>query len=139
MARFHRPVVASFLLLLCSADAPPAALAEKPSSVAELLQSRIDTAAEGMRLSEQRYQHGMSTGVDTAVWVQRCTDARLDATEDKQQRLAIMREAVDAMKNHESLVTRMFQAGTNASQTDVLAARYDRLNAELRLARALAD
>jgi outer membrane protein TolC len=130
---------AVLLVLACfGADRPAEAPPQTPS-VAELLKARVDAAADGMRLSQERYRAGMCTGLEVDVWVQRWTDARIESAQTKEQRLAIMREGVAAMKEHESNVTKMFQAGLNAGQTEVTAAKYERLGAELRLARALAE
>jgi len=125
--------LALLMVLGLAADRP----ADAPApALAEVLKARVDAATEGLRLAEQRYKAALSDGDEMNTWVQRLAEARLDTAQTKEQRIVILREAVQGMKDHEALVQKMFQAA-RVTQLDVVAARYARLGTEARLAREM--
>jgi outer membrane protein TolC len=82
----------------------------------------------------------LSAGDEVNTWVQRLAEAKLDMAQTKEERIAVLREAVQGMKDHEAIVQKMFQAGTaGAMQLDVVAAKYARLGMEARLAKETAQ
>jgi len=66
-------------------------------------------------------------------------EARLEVAENKEQRVAILTEWVEAMKEQEGRVQKSFAAGILAQPLDLYATKYMRLEAELRLAKARAE
>jgi hypothetical protein len=120
------------------ADRPPIAV-PPGASVAELGKARIDVAAEAFRWMKQANNAGVwVNSADKNAWTRRCFEARLDLSENKEQRVAILAEWVGAVKEQESLDQKSVAAAANppsAQRLDLAATTYLRLEVEIRLAK----
>jgi len=114
-----------------------AAPATQPT-VDALLQERIESASKALEMAEKMRQSGTVDSEEVVRWSQRWAQARLDAANTAAQRTAILTDLVEIAKAGEAAAEKRFQAGTSTS-LDAEAARYFRIDAELKLARQLAQ
>jgi outer membrane protein TolC len=124
-------------LIICSpafaADQKKPEPAAAASTPAELQKQLIATANDGRRLASEAYRSGQGTEQEVLSWTRRWLDARLKAATTKQERIAILIEAVRVAKEQEGDLRKRQDAGI-AKSTDIVAAHYDRIEAELALA-----
>ena len=133
-----RLVCVGSFLICCIAMAggqerqPREGAADVPKTPDELRQQLVATAEEGRRTAEQAYRAGLGTADEMFAWMTRWTEARLAAASDRQGRLDALKDAVKVAEQREHDVQGRQRAGM-ATQTDLIAARYMRLQAELAL------
>ena len=133
-------VVLSLVLMVCVAADRPARIGVGGDSIAALSKARIEVAADGLQFAKKQYQAGVGDYRIVNHWQRKWIDARLDSAEGKEQRLAILAESVAAIKDEEARVQKMHQAGLQTvTQLDVATAKFDRVDAELRLAKLRAE
>ena len=133
-------VVLSLVLMVCVAADRPARIGVGGDSIAALSKARIEVAADGLQFAKKQYQAGVGDYRIVNHWQRKWIDARLDSAEGKEQRLAILAESVAAIKDEEARVEKMYQAGLQTvTQLDVATAKFDRVDAELRLAKLRAE
>ena len=123
-----------------AADEPkkPDEAAPAAPSAAELSTQRIESAEEAMKLAETRYAQGLGQAEDVNLWTQRWLEARLDAAQGREQRISILKQYVELAKKQEHDATARLNLGL-LTPLEGEAAHYFRLDAELRLARRLAE
>ena len=133
-------VVLSLVLMVCVAADRPARIGVGGDSIAALSKARIEVAADGLQFAKKQYQAGVGDYRIVNHWQRKWIDARLDSAEGKEQRLAILAESVAAIKDEEARVQKMHQAGLQTvTQLDVATVKFDRVDAELRLAKLRAE
>ena len=133
-------VALTFVVLISAGADQPAKVAAPDASMAELRKARVEAAAEGLAFAKQKYKAALGTHQEVSSWFRRWADARLDAAEGKDQRLAILTESVAEAKGEEHLAKQAFNAGIQTTTNlDVIGAKYSRIEAELRLAKARAE
>jgi len=91
------------------------------------------TAEEGRRMAEQTYRAGQGSTDQMLAWTQRWVEARLAAATDHQGRLDALKDGVKVAQDREKDVQMRQRAGM-ATPTDLIAAKYMRIQAELALA-----
>jgi outer membrane protein TolC len=107
--------------------------AEAQQSPAQLRQQLIATAEEGRRMAEETYRSGQGSTADILAWTQRWVEARLAAATNHQERLDALRDGVKVAQDREKDMQGRQRAGI-AMPTDLVAAKYMRIQAELALA-----
>jgi uncharacterized protein (TIGR03067 family) len=107
-------------------------------AVATLLQERIESAQSALAIARKMHQAGTATSEEVIHWSQRWAQARLDAASSAADRTTILKELVELAKAGEADARGRFEAGV-ASHLDAEAAHYFRIEAELKLARHLAE
>jgi outer membrane protein TolC len=107
--------------------------AEAQKSPVELRQQLIATAEEGRRMAEQMYRAGQGTTDQMLAWTQRWVEARLAAATNHQERLEALKDGLKLAQDREKDVQMRQQAGL-VTPTDLVAAKYMRIQAELALA-----
>ena len=133
-------VVLSLVLMVCVAADRPARIGVGGDSIAALSKARIEVAADGLQFAKKQYQAGVGDYRIVNHWQRKWIDARLDSAEGKELRLAILAESVAAIKDEEARVEKMYQAGLQTvTQLDVATVKFDRVDAELRLAKLRAE
>jgi outer membrane murein-binding lipoprotein Lpp len=108
-------------------------VAEAQQSPAQLHQQLIATAEDGRRIAEEAYRAGVGSTSDMLAWSQRWVEARLAAATNHQERLDALRDGVKVAQDREKDVQARQHAAL-ATPSDVIAARYMRIQAELALA-----
>jgi hypothetical protein len=106
---------------------------EAQKTAAELRQQLVATAEEGRRVAEGAYRAGQGTADQMLAWTARWAEARLAAATNRQERIDALKEAVKGAQDRERDAQGRQRAGI-ATPTDLLAARYARIEAELALA-----
>lgn len=101
----------------------------------DLLQARVDTAAESRKLAERQFEQGTATFEDVLTWSRREIEAKLDLATTKADRIALLEGYVELARRGEAIAAKRAAAAV-ASPLDLQSARYERLGAEVRLARA---
>ena len=130
----------AFVLLSSLAADRPAPAPMAGASIAELQKARVDVANEGLQMAEQRYKVGLTGQGEAVPWVRRLAEARLEMAQSKDQRVAILTEWLKAMREEESRIKKNFDAGIpSTNQADMLMVKFERLEVELRLAKARAE
>jgi uncharacterized protein (TIGR03067 family) len=115
----------------------PAGPATRPAEAA-LLRERIESAAKALEMAKKMRQSGTVDSEEVVKWSQRWGQARLDAANTAAERTAILKELVEVARSGEAEAEKRFRAGMTSS-LDVEAARYFRIDAELKLSRQLAE
>ena len=137
-----RTISLAALLICCigmigGGQAPPAAAQAGgdagQKTAAELQQQLIAAAEEGRGMAKQAYFAGQGSLDDVNAWTKRWIAARLLAATNKQSRIEILSEGVKAAQEWEDNVKGQNAAGV-ARPSDIVAARYIRIEAELALA-----
>lgn len=113
---------------------PPATTAAAQKTPEELLKQMIATAEDGRRMAEEAYRMGLNNADDLFVWNTRLTEARLAAATDKKSRVEVLQDSLKVAQEREHAVQARQRAGL-ALPTDLVTARYMRLQAELALAK----
>lgn len=107
-------------------------------TVAALLQERIESAKTTMDVARELSRSGVVSSEEVILWTQRWAQARVDAAGSDGERIATLKELVDVAKAAEAEAEGRFRSGT-ANRLDTEAARYLRIDAELKLSRQLAQ
>ena len=102
-------------------------------TAAELRQQLVATAEEGRKMAEEIYRAGQGSSDQMLAWTQRWVEARLAAATDHQGRLDALKDGVKVAQDREKDVQMRQRAGM-ATPTDLIAAKYMRIQAELALA-----
>lgn len=119
-----------------SVAAAPADVA--PAQVAELRQQRIAALREGSDAAARMFAQGLMTAAEVSRWERELLEAELESAASADERVPILRKALDAAKAHEELATRNHRAGV-APSLAVLEARAYRLRVEIQLAQSAAQ
>ena len=109
------------------------AAADAQKTPAELRQQLVATAEEGRKMAEEIYRAGQGSSDQMLEWTQRWVEARLAAATDHQGRLDALKDGVKVAQDREKDVQMRQRAGM-ATPTDLIAAKYMRIQAELALA-----
>jgi len=125
--------IASSTAVVVSREAPPAT-----AKLPDLLKARLHTATESRRVAEQQFEQGTAAFGDVLTWSRREIEAGLDLAATKADRLALLERYVEQARHEEAVAARRAAAGIG-STLDVHSAQYERLGAEVRLARAQSE
>jgi len=102
-------------------------------NAADLVPQLIATAAEGIADAKEHFRAGVGDKDEVYHWTTRWIDARLLGATDKQSRVAIRINGLKAVEEWEKDVDAQYKVGV-VRHTQVIEARYARLEAELALA-----
>jgi hypothetical protein len=112
----------------------PAAVADSDSALTKLLKERHNTAVEEVESLHKLFTQGNHSLIELAPAVDRLVDAACELQPDAKDRIAIREQHVEYLQTVEKMTQAQFQAGL-AGRSDVLRARYERIDAEIRLLR----
>lgn len=118
-------------LTLVSAEPKPAA----PEVPRKLLEERLTSARSCYELALARYQQGQAEQGDLLVWSENWLGSELQLEPRQAERVQSLRNHLDRVRNVER-IARARQEAAQGHQTDVLAAKFYRLGAEIRLIEA---
>ena len=102
---------------------------------AELLKARAEAATKAEALAQALYQQGLGGYEDVLTWSRRVTEAKLELATTRDERVALLKELVQRTGRAEAIAADRQKLGTG-NPLEVQAARFERLTAEIRLARA---
>jgi outer membrane protein TolC len=105
------------------------------SKLNALLKERVATATLIEQEITQQYKSGRTNLADVIRATQTVNNARLDLCKTKEVRVALLEKNVAGAKELENYMTEIVKAGV-ATSTDALAAKIQRLEAEITLERA---
>jgi hypothetical protein len=105
--------------------------------VHELLNERLATVRELAKVTRAAYMHGTATFAELRQANVLLLKAELELCESDKERVAVHEKAVALAKDNEKIVAQLYKSG-QAAQASVLAARADRLDAEIAWERAKA-
>src|SRR3954468_10768089 len=105
----------------------------QPSAADDLLRQRLEAAQEGATTAQNMYEKGLGDFQIVSEWQRRVSSSELAMAKTKEQRLAALQKEVDRAKAAEALAHQRGPAGL-ATVLDGPAAKYERLDAETRLA-----
>jgi hypothetical protein len=119
------------VLLALMGAAPPA----PPQALPDLEKSLVEEATAARKMAEQAYRSGNAAQSEVSKWTARETEAKLAMATDKAQRIALLTALVDQARQNETVVTMQLRAGLT-QPIDAHAAKYDLIQAEIRVAKA---
>jgi RNA polymerase sigma factor (sigma-70 family) len=109
--------------------------APTPRAERRLLEARIETLREILKVKEALHQAGEAQVGDLPEWSRRLMEARLRLAGAPAERIVAIREHRDRMVTLQRHTVRLFQSG-QATQNDTLVSKYYRLEADEFLADA---
>ncbi|MBW3599591.1 MAG: efflux RND transporter periplasmic adaptor subunit [Planctomycetes bacterium] len=101
-----------------------------------LLKERLDVLRQVATEATKAYREGTIPFEQVAQAHQRLFEAQLEMSDSAEERRAILEKMVGLAKDHEKLVEQLYKAG-KATTVEVLAAKANRLEAEIALERAV--
>jgi hypothetical protein len=104
------------------------------SRVTELQKQLVATAEEGRALARESMRAGVGSTEEYILWTTRSLEARLRAATTKQERIAVLTEALKIAGEQEAEARIRQRTGLFPS-ANLVAAHYHRIQAELDLAR----
>ena len=131
---FLAGTAAIFFLWLPSTSNADVTEAKSSTELAKLQQEQVATLREASNLASQLFAHGLCTVSDSDRINHLLIEAELDAATSPQERVQILKKAVDAAKQQEELASQQAQAGV-ATALAVLEAKLYRLGLEVRLSK----
>ena len=114
----------------------PAAATQPSAELSGLQQQRIETLRQGSGLARQLFARGLVNADEVSHFDRALLEAELDAAASPDERVTVLRRALDAAKGQEDLAVKRAQAGLDTTLAP-LQARADRLRVEIQLAEAL--
>src|SRR5207244_3439251 len=104
------------------------------SRLDELLQERLGTLKELVRLTEQTYRKGITSFPELQRAKTMLLKAELEACKSAEARIEVLEQSVTMARESEKFAQRLLQAGQEA-RAGVMAAKVDRLETEIALER----
>lgn len=111
--------------------------AAEDAKIQALLEERLATLKQLAAVTEKAYRSGNATFAEVAQANALLLKAELELCKTDKERLAVHEKAVGLAKDSENVAAQLFQTG-RATQASVLAAKANRLEAEIALQRAKA-
>ena len=133
----HRVIVPVLVLGLIFAGnvfAPPPAKEEKASPPWELARAKVDAARRACLAIAQEYLEGRASAEQVHQWSQRWMNAEREVNSKKAEQLEALKSHVNRMQQLEKAAQDRLRTGKGLP-SDVSAAEYHRLEAELALSR----
>jgi hypothetical protein len=120
------------------ASAKPKRAASLPNGqdlVSLLAKTRVEVAEQLVEQEQQLYQNGRTSFTEVLKAHSLVNEARLDASDDPDDRIAVLRKSLSDATQLELATKNLVEQG-RVSSSDLLLSRYARLEAALRLAEA---
>jgi outer membrane protein TolC len=136
-------IVSTFLLFLIAgfwpgmADSAQAQEKPKNEKINELLKERLATVKKLAEVTQAAYQQGRATIAEVTQANARLLKAELELCQSDKERLVVRERALALAKEYEKVASQLYKSG-QATQASVLAARANRLEAEIAYERAKA-
>jgi outer membrane protein TolC len=136
-------IVSTSLLFLIAgfwaglADSAQAQEKPKNEKINELLKERLATVKKLAEATQAAYQQGRATIAEVTQANALLLKAELELCQSNKERLAVHERALALAKEYEKVATQLYKTG-QATQASVLAARANRLEAEIAYERAKA-
>jgi hypothetical protein len=132
---FRRAIVLALVVGLAAMGEPPRARADDPSSVADLMKAKADTARRAYEASVAALATGKADAEKVYLWSRRLLEAQQDSSDKKADRLAALEGHLGRMKDLRKISEERYKQGA-AIHADVVATDYYVAEATLWLAQA---